>query len=74
MPAYNDHGAVRTAKELKDFKAIADYVGTSVAMIEANYSARQGFNLDRTVFEQQPSKYVENLVAGPGFEPGTSRL
>jgi len=57
-----------------NLKAIADYVGTSVAMIEANYCARQGLGINRSNLAQRPSNYVENMVAGPGFEPGTSRL
>lgn len=58
----------------RNLKAIADYVGTSVAMIEADYCARQGLNLDRSILAHQPAKSLENMVAGPGFEPGTSRL
>jgi integrase len=61
----------------QNLKAIADYCGTSVAMIEKDYCARQGFNLDRTNLTQQKmdaQNVRENLVAGPGFEPGTSRL
>ncbi len=57
-----------------NLKAIADYVGTSVAMIETNYCARQGLNINRSNLAQCPSNYPENMVAGPGFEPGTSRL
>ena len=51
-----------------NLKAIADYVGTSVAMIEANYCARQGLNLAQNSHSSQPN-YLENMVAGPGFEP-----
>jgi hypothetical protein len=61
----------------QNLKAVADYCGTSVAMIEKDYCARQGFNLDRTNLTQQKmdaQNVRENLVAGPGFEPGTSRL
>ena len=58
----------------KNLKAIADYVGTSVAMIEDNYWARQGFNLGRTEVAHDGEKTEQNVVAGPGFEPGTSRL
>jgi hypothetical protein len=55
-------------------------VGTSLAMIEQDYCGTLGLRLgqpvqgDRTVFEPQAPKYAERLVAGPGFEPGTSRL
>jgi integrase len=48
-----------------NLKAIADYVGTSVWMIEANYCARQGLNIAQTSHSSQPN-YLENLVAGPG--------
>ena len=81
-----------------NLKAIADYVGTSVAMIEQNYCARLQLSPDtvsrentadstsvREVFEKLAKRLTdqlsenkdldgENLVAGPGFEPGTSRL
>jgi integrase len=56
-----------------NLKAIADYVGTSVTMIEANYCARQGLNIAQNLHSGS-SNYAERLVAGPGFEPGTSRL
>ena len=58
-----------------NLKAIADYVGTSVAMIEQNYCARLQLKPEnREVFEKLAKKLNENVVAGPGFEPGTSRL
>jgi integrase len=66
--------AVKSGQHLK---RIADYCGTSVLMIEADYCARQAVNFDRTNLTQEnlePRKIKENLVAGPGFEPGTSRL
>jgi integrase len=56
-----------------NLKTIADFTGTSTAMIEANYCARQGFNIAQNQ-HSGGSKYAENMVAGPGFEPGTSRL
>ena len=65
---------VKAGKNLKD---IADYCGTSVAMIEKDYCGRQGLNLVGTISAQQKlsSENVrQRLVAGPGFEPGTSRL
>jgi hypothetical protein len=33
-----------------------------------------GFSLDQTVFEPAVDRALKKLVAGPGFEPGTSRL
>jgi hypothetical protein len=33
-----------------------------------------GLRLDQTVFEPQAENPLKNMVAGPGFEPGTSRL
>jgi integrase len=35
----------------KNLKAIADYVGTSVAMIEKNYCARQGLSINQPNFD-----------------------
>jgi integrase len=61
-------------KAAKNLKAVADYCGTSVAMIEADYCGVLSLNLDQTVLQPVPRKYLENMVAGPGFEPGTSRL
>jgi integrase len=58
----------------KNLKAVADYCGTSVAMIEAGYCGVLSLNLDQTVLQPVPRKYLEKMVAGPGFEPGTSRL
>jgi hypothetical protein len=50
------------------------YAGTSMAMIEQDYCARMGLATERTKFAQSFEKPLERLVAGPGFEPGTSRL
>jgi hypothetical protein len=50
-----------------NLKAVADYVGTSVAMIEANYCAKQGLNLAQNSHSSQPN-YLKDMVAGPGFE------
>jgi integrase len=66
-------------KDETRLKAIADYCGTSVAMIEDNYCAKLALlpeqdEAHREVFDKLPKKVNENLVAGPGFEPGTSRL
>ena len=55
-------------------KAIADYCGTSAAMVEENYCGTLSLELNPTVLPPQASNYPEKLVAGPGFEPGTSRL
>ena len=49
-------------------KAIADYCGTSVAMIEANYCGMLTLN-DLTVFEPQVANYRGNLASPTGFEP-----
>ena len=58
----------------KNVVAIAQYCGTSVSMIERDYCGILGLSTlntthDQTVFKPSTSKYVENLVAGPGFEP-----
>lgn len=57
-----------------NLKAIADYCGTSAAMIEENYCGTLILPINATVLPPSASHYAENLVAGPGFEPGTSRL
>jgi len=58
--------------------AVAQYCGTSVQMIQADYCGTLDLvyleGSDQTKIEPKPSKYLENMVAGPGFEPGTSRL
>ena len=54
--------------------AVAQYCGTSLAMIEADYCGVLGLRLNQTVFEPQAYNPLKRLVAGPGFEPGTSRL
>ncbi|MET0500744.1 MAG: site-specific integrase [Candidatus Binatia bacterium] len=58
----------------QNLKGIADYVGTSVTMIEADYCARMALTTHRTVIAQPSEKGLSHMVAGPGFEPGTSRL
>jgi hypothetical protein len=56
-----------------NLKAIADYVGTSTAMIEQNYCARLQLKPDnREIFESLAKKVNEIMVAGPGFEPGAA--
>ncbi len=54
--------------------AVAQYGGTSLAMIQADYCGTLGLRFDQTVFEPQAENPLKNMVAGPGFEPGTSRL
>jgi hypothetical protein len=49
--------------------AVAQYCGTSWAMIEVDDCGVLGLPLDQTVFEPQAYNPSENLVAGPGFEP-----
>jgi integrase len=56
-------------KRGENLMAIAGHCGTSVTMIERDYCARQSISIDRTKLAQQPAKYPENMVAGPGFEP-----
>ena len=51
-------------------KAIADYVGTSVQMIDDHYCGTLELTLaDRTVFEPQLSKSVNSLVTPSGCSP-----
>jgi integrase len=49
-------------------KAIADYCGTSVQMIEDNYCGTLTLS-DRTVFKPQRSKLVNSLVSPAGQRP-----
>src|SRR4029077_13491801 len=61
-------------KRGENLLAVAQYCGTSLAMIGADSCATLGLSLDQTVFEPLVAKALKGLVAGPGFEPGTSRL
>ena len=64
--------------------ALAQYCGTSLSMLEKDYCGTLGLStLERTGTvtgttepkSNQDGKFPnENVVAGPGFEPGTSRL
>jgi hypothetical protein len=54
--------------------AVAQYCGTSLAMIQEDYCGALGLRLDQTKIEPQAENPLKNMVAGPGFEPGTSRL
>lgn len=64
--------AVRRGEHLK---AIADYCGTSVTMIEQDYCARQAVGISHKSRSPEEAsglsggKQREKLVAGPGFEP-----
>lgn len=49
-------------------KSIADYCGTSVQMIEADYCGTLTLS-DRTVFKPQVSNYPKLLASPTGFEP-----
>jgi len=66
---------VRSKRNLKE---IADYCGTSVAMIEQNYCGRLSLSLPPTVFQppaiRPHGNQLDNMVAGPGFEfvPGSA--
>jgi integrase len=61
--------------------AVAQYCGTSVVMIEKDYCGTLGLSFhqqksfsDQTKIEPERKFLNKNMVAGPGFEPGTSRL
>ena len=54
--------------------AVAQYCGTSLDMIQKDYCGTLRLHLDREVFEKSAENPLQNMVAGPGFEPGTSRL
>src|SRR6266576_6318967 len=54
-----------------NLKAIADYVGTSVAMIEQNYCARLQLNAgNREVFEKLAKKLMKLWLRGRDLNPG----
>jgi integrase len=65
-------------KRGENLLAVAQYCGTSVQMIQADYCRTLDLayleGSDQTKIKPEPSKYLKNMVAGPGFEPGTSRL
>ena len=56
-----------------NLKKIADYCGTSVAMIEKHYCAISELDPDATVhreiLEKSPANPVKNLASPTGFEP-----
>jgi hypothetical protein len=58
-----------------NLKVIADYCGTSVAMIEQNYCAKLELDPDSEKMENQEviakssSNYAGNLASPTGFEP-----
>jgi hypothetical protein len=49
--------------------AVAQYCGTSLAMIQEDYCGALGLRLDQTKIEPQAENPLKNMVAGPGFEP-----
>ena len=64
-------------KKGEDSLAVAQYCGTSLHMIQDDYCGTLGLSLNRAnqaKIEPDDSNYAKRLVAGPGFEPGTSRL
>jgi integrase len=61
-------------KRGENLLSVAQYCGTSLTMIQADYCGTLGLSFNQTVFEPSLDKALKRLVAGPGFEPGTSRL
>ena len=63
-------------KRGENLLAVAQYCGTSLAMIQNDYCGTLGLrlNADRPKIDPQAENPLKNMVAGPGFEPGTSRL
>jgi integrase len=55
-------------KRGENLKAIADYCGTSVMMIERDYCAPLTLS-DRTILEPGGYKYLERVASPTGFEP-----
>jgi hypothetical protein len=67
---------VRKSASLKiTLKDIADYTGTSVAMIEQHYCAISELDPDaenlpnQEVFEKRPAKLMKIMASPTGFEP-----
>jgi hypothetical protein len=58
-----------TIKRGENSLAVAQYCGTSLAMIQADYCGTLGLRLDQTFFKPQAENPLKNMVAGPGFEP-----
>jgi hypothetical protein len=54
----------------------ADYCGPLGLAIHAQQNPQQPTEMqpDQTVIKPELANYLKNMVAGPGFEPGTSRL
>jgi integrase len=50
-----------------NLKAIAEYAGTSVTMIEEDYCG--ALQLDPTIFQRTAEKPLQNLASPTGFEP-----
>ena len=53
-------------------KAVAEYAGTSVNMIEEDYCG--SLQLDPTIFQRPGEKPLQNMASPTGFEPVTYRL
>jgi integrase len=62
-------------KDESKLKKIADYCGTSVAMIEQHYCAISELDpdaenmVDREVFEKRAARPLKNMASPTGFEP-----
>jgi integrase len=50
--------------------AVAQYCGTSLAMIQADYCGTLGLRLDQTVFEPQVEKALKIWLRGRDLNPG----
>jgi hypothetical protein len=61
-------------KRKENLLAVAQYCGTSLSMIQKDYCGTLGLQLNRPKIDPQAENPLRNMVAGPGFEPGTSRL
>jgi integrase len=60
-----------------NYAEVGDYCGTSGKMIEDDYRGPielTSLKFDAPVLPPEATNYLKRLVAGPGFEPGTSRL
>ena len=70
------HTFITEAIRREENPLAAQYCGMSLAMIQGDYCGRWacGSITIEPKIEPQAENPLQNMVAGPGFEPGTSRL
>lgn len=60
-----------TVRRGENLKAVADYCGTSVTMIEKNYCGALELGQDQTIFRPSVPKSLQNMVVPTGLEPAS---